>query len=99
MTVELRPEADDEFAAEIDYFEAAEPGLGKRFYNEVIRMFDWIAANPTLPRMRKGYRRVNLRVFRFYIAYVQELDLIWVLAIAHWNRKPGYWRKRLGDSH
>lgn len=51
-----------------------------------------------MPRLRRNYRRVNLRVFPFYVAYVAENDLIWVLAVAHGYRKPGYWSDRMkGD--
>jgi len=35
----------------------------------------WIAANPTLPRLRPvDYRRVNLKVFPYYIAYALRDD-------------------------
>jgi hypothetical protein len=37
---------------------------------------------------------VNLKVFPFYIAYVVEGDLVWVLAVAHNKMRPGYWMKR-----
>ena len=94
MRVELHPAADDEFAAHVDFFERRETGLGLRFYQEVIGVLDWIATNPMLPRERKGHRRVNLKVFPFYIAYVVEGDLVWVLAVARGSRRPGYWASR-----
>lgn len=95
MRVELHPEADAEFAAQIEYFEIKEPGLGTRFYEEVFDYLDWIATNPVVARLRKNYRRVNLKVFPFYVAYVIEDDLIWVLAVAHANKLPGYWTHRM----
>ena len=95
MRVELHPEADAEFAAQVEYYEDAQPGLGRRFYRQVIGCLDWIAANPTLPRLRKNYRRVNLKVFPFHIAYVAEADLVWVLAVAHGPRRPDYWKNRV----
>ena len=96
MRVELHPEADAEFAAQIEYYEREEAGLGARFYREVMASLDWMAQNPKVPRLRRTYRRVNLRVFRFYIAYVVEGDVVWVLAVAHGSKRPGYWRGRLG---
>jgi len=42
VTVEFHPDADAEFAVEVDYFEAAEPGLGQRFYNEVMGGSGWV---------------------------------------------------------
>ena len=95
MRVELHPEADAEFAAQVEYYEDEQPGLGRRFYREVIGCLDRIAANPTLPRLRKDHLRVNLKVFPFYVAYVVQGDEVWVLAIAHGYRRPGYWRKRI----
>ena len=95
MRIELHPGADAEFAAQVRYYEDEQSGLGRRFYDEVIRYLNWIAANPTLPRLRKDHRRVNLKVFPFYLAYVVEGDLVWVLAVACGYRRPGYWKRRL----
>jgi hypothetical protein len=95
LRTELHPEADAEFAAQIEYYEDRERGLGERFYREVMERLDWIAANPTVPRVRKDHRRVNLKVFPFYIGYAIDGDLIRVLAIAPGRKRPGYWRKRL----
>ena len=95
MRIELHPKAEAELASQVAYYEEQQPGLGQRFYREVIDCLDWVSVNPTLPRLRKSYRRVNLKVFPFYIAYVVERDLVWVVAIAHGNRKPGYWAKRI----
>ena len=94
MRVELHPDAQTEFAAQVEYYDDQQSGLEERFYREVIASLDWIADNSTLPRLRRFYRRVNLKVFPFYVAYVIEGDLIWVLAIANSQRKPGYWRRR-----
>jgi toxin ParE1/3/4 len=94
VRVELHPDADAEFADQVDYYESKEAGLGQRFYREVIGYLDWIAKNPMVPRLRKNYRRVNFKAFPFYVAYVVEGDLLWVLAIASAYRRPGYWRKR-----
>ncbi len=98
MRIELHPEADAEFAAQVEYYEGKQPRLGQTFYREVIGCLNWVAAHPTLPRLRKDHRRVNLKVFPFYVAYVVEGDLVWVLAVAHSYRRPGYWRDRLAGA-
>ena len=98
MRVELHPEADVEFAAQIEYYETQQAGLGQRFYHEVIKCLELIAECPTLPRLRKNYRRVNLKIFPFYVAYAIHEDLIWVLAVAHSQRRPGYWKSRMQQS-
>ena len=94
MRIELHPEADAEFAAQVECYEGKERDLGVRFYREVMTSLDWIAENPLLPRLRKSYRRVNLKVFPFYVAYVLEEELVWVLAVAHSKKRPGYWMRR-----
>jgi ParE toxin of type II toxin-antitoxin system, parDE len=94
VRVELHPEADAEFAAQVEYYESRETGLGVRFYREVTAFLDWIAEHPLLPRLRKTYRRVNLKIFPFYIAYFVERDLAWALAVAHAGKRPGYWMRR-----
>lgn len=83
MRIELHPGADAEFAAKVEYYESRQSGLGQRFYREVIGCLDWIVQHPTLPRLRSDHRRVNLKVFPFYVAYAAEGDLVWVLAVAH----------------
>ena len=98
MKIELHPGADAEFEAQVEYYDDQQPGLGERFYREVIATLDWLVENPTLPSRRKNYRRVNLQVFPFYIAYVVEGTLIRVLAVAHSRRRPRYWIKRMKKS-
>lgn len=95
MRIELHPEADAEFAAQVEYYENRQAGLGQRFYRVVIGCFDRIAEHPTLPRLRRDHRRVNLKVFPFYVAYAVEGEMVWVLAVAHGYRRPGYWKNRL----
>jgi len=41
-----------------------------------------------------GYRRVNLRIFPYYIAYIIRSNGLWILAIAHTHRRPEYWIER-----
>jgi hypothetical protein len=43
---------------------------------------------------RGGYRRVNLRTFPYYIAYIVHENTLWILAVAHSHRKPEYWIER-----
>ncbi len=51
--------------------------------------------NAKVPRLRAGnYRRVNLSVFPFYIAYVIRGETVVLLAVAHSAREPEYWMKR-----
>ena len=97
MNIEILREAEDELNAAVAYYEEIEPGLGIRLKEEARAVIRWIGENPELPRLRaKGYRRVNLKVFQHYIAYLIWTDIIWIVAIAHSRQRPEYWLKRRG---
>jgi plasmid stabilization system protein ParE len=92
----LLDEAEKEFWASVDYYEKQEPGLGVRFKLEVDQFIAKIQADPMQPRLRREcYRRVNLSVFRHYIAYVIRVDLVFVVAICHAHRRPEFWIQRI----
>ncbi|MGA3182626.1 MAG: type II toxin-antitoxin system RelE/ParE family toxin [Verrucomicrobiota bacterium] len=89
-------QAEEEFSQSAAYYESKEPGLGIRFRNEVAAVVDWILEHPEIPRLRRrGYRRVNLRVFSHYVAYVIRGDAIWIVAIAHAHQRPEFWIRRI----
>jgi toxin ParE1/3/4 len=95
MKIEILRAAEEELNEAIVHYEEVEPGLGIRLKEEVRAVIQWIGSNPEIPRLRlKGYRRVNLKVFRYYIPYFIWNDAVWILAVAHGSRRPAYWIKR-----
>jgi plasmid stabilization system protein ParE len=95
MIVEFLPEARSELIHAVEYYEGELPGLSQRFWSEVDQHINWIAENPEVPQVRaSGYRRVNLRVFPYYIAYIVRGPIIWILSIAHGHSLPEYWIDR-----
>ncbi|MGO8698114.1 MAG: type II toxin-antitoxin system RelE/ParE family toxin [Limisphaerales bacterium] len=95
MKTEFLDEARQEFLQALSFLESQQAGLGQRFKDEVDRNVLWIASHPDVLRVRPGgYRRMNLRIFPYYIAYLIRGDTIWVLAVAHGHRKPDYWVRR-----
>jgi len=79
----------------VDYYEDKQAGLGSKLLEEVKLHIQWINKNPQIPRLRQNsYRRVNLKVFPFYIPYLIRGITIWVLAIANSHRSPEYWINR-----
>ena len=96
MNLRILDEAAAELADAIDRYEFIESGLGIRLKQEMRAAVAWIAAHTELPRVRTlGYRRVNLKIFPYYLAYMILDDTIWVLAVAHAARRPEYWINRL----
>lgn len=92
----FHPQADDEFAEAVASYAGKVPGLGDRFYDTVLRLVAEIEAAPQLQRpWRHGTRRHFNREFPYALIYVERPDRVIVLAVAHFKRRPDYWRERL----
>jgi hypothetical protein len=79
----------------VTYYEEQQRGLGLRLKAEINETINWIMENPEMSRIREGgYRRVNLKVFPYYIAYIVRNEVLWILAIVHSHREPDYWISR-----
>ena len=92
MNLIVLPQASKELQDAVEFYEEEQAGLGERLWNELDCHLRWIAENPTLPRLRLGdYRRVNLEVFPYYIAYAIRGDAVVILAISHAARMPEHW--------
>ena len=100
MIIRFVEEAQSEFLETISGYEAARGGLGRRFKDEVDRCVRWIGDHPELYQLRPGsYRRINHRVFPYYLPFGVRGQTLWVLAVAHGSRRPRYWisrRNKLG---
>jgi len=95
MTLGLLAEAAEELYEAAAYYDEQQPGLGRRLEEEFHQYIAWILQNPDVPRLRrKKYRRVNLNIFPYYIAYVIREQEIRVIAFAHGHRRPEYWIER-----
>ena len=95
MKLQILKDAEEELDEAVDYYEKRAAELGTRFKHEARRVIQWIGEHPEVPRLRpKGYRRVNLKVFPYYIAYFIWSDTVWILAVAHGRKRPEYWIKR-----
>jgi toxin ParE1/3/4 len=47
------------------------------------------------PKYLYGTRRFVMQRFPFSIVYLDDLDLVTIVAVAHSKRKPGYWKNRV----
>ncbi len=95
MPVVLRDEAQQEFNAAFDWYEAKRPGLGVEFAAEVQKVFDRIAGNPkmhgiVLSDIRKGV----VRRFPYCVFYRPHPDRVEVIAVFHTSRDPSVWQGR-----
>lgn len=105
MTKPIRFE--DEASAELReaaiWYEHERNGVGERLLADVDALVQRVAMFPEAGARMPGVatelsvRRVLLRRYPYYVAYVETATDIRVVAVAHTSRRPGYWLDRLED--
>jgi plasmid stabilization system protein ParE len=97
MNYEFHPDAEQEFIEEAAYYESEVPGLGSRFTDEVDRVIELLRENPKSGApVDEHLRHFVLRRFPHSIVYAVLSKTLFIVAVAHGSRKPGYWRSRTG---
>ncbi|MES1941661.1 plasmid stabilization system [Salinisphaera sp. T5B8] len=100
MNVKLHPGAEDEFVAQVDFYESRQPGLGERFARAIYATFERLIENPGLGKPAgERMRQLSLQQFPHSVIYQHGQHGLFVLAIAHQKRRSGYWRNRSSDEH
>lgn len=93
--VEFHPDAADEANDAVDYYEGIRAGLGDDFRVELEAALARIQQNPQMYAAESGSVRVcPLHRFPYSIDYEELADRIWVAAVGHQKRRPGYWTRR-----
>jgi toxin ParE1/3/4 len=95
----LHTQAEAELQDSVNFYrENGGEELTTKFKSEVAEGFEIIALYPyqhaPMPEI-DGVRKFRLRNFPFSILYVPLQRKIWVIAIAHGSRHPGFWMERL----
>ncbi len=90
--------ASAELTEAVRWYEARRPGWGGKLFDAVTRAIEQILEYPEIGTPRKGRlpsREWRVTGFPYKVAYrVREHD-IYIVAIAHTSRKPGYWKNRV----
>ena len=97
--LKLHSEAQAELQESVTFYrERGGNNLAERFKHHVEAAFEAIVANPgrfpparDLPEVQK----LRMKHFPFALLYVRRPDHIWIVAVAHGSRKPGYWKDRV----
>jgi len=96
MKYEFHPEAEQEFLAGAARYESDVTGLGERFGEEIYRVIQLLLDNPELgARLDPELRHFVLRRFPFSVVYAVTSELLYIVAVAHGSREPGYWQSRV----
>lgn len=93
--VRFLEEAQDELLEQISYYKEHQKGLGDRFRESVEAATTLASAHPKLGSPWKlRTRRVFPKGFPFSLVYRLEATELVIFAVAHFRRRPTYWRSR-----
>ena len=91
----FHPEAREEMSESFYFYEARLDGLGMRFLSAVEQTVQRISTHPDAGAPLAGeFRKRTVPGFPYNIIYRVWEDYIYLVAVAHHSRRPGYWRQR-----
>ena len=92
----FHPGAIEEYEEAAKYYAAISSKLGWQFYDEIEHLIVQARRQPErFFRFSPPAQRVLARKFPYSVVYLNEADSIWIVAVMHAKRRPGYWRVRL----
>jgi hypothetical protein len=92
---DFHPDAAEEAREAAAYYESMRPGLGADFRVELDAALVRLRDNPELYAAESGAIRVcPLHRFPYLVFYEDLPDRVWVSAVGHARRRPGYWARR-----
>ena len=99
MKADFHPAASDEVVETTAYYEDKVPGLGDGFIAEVERVIEVLCDQPNIGQsVGEAFRRILLSRYPYSLIYSIESERIWIVAVAHHRRRPGYWQDRIDRS-
>ena len=91
----FHPDVALEVKSSYDWYEKQAQGLGEDYLSELESAYETIVELPnTWPKFHRDFRRFLLGKFPFSVIYRSSGNSIYVLAVMHNHRKPGYWQSR-----
>jgi len=97
MRASFHPAAAAEVERAQAWYEERSVFAAAGFLQELTRAVQRIRVGPERhPPAEFGTRRIVLEQYPFSIFYVVRRDEIFIIAVAHHRRRPGYWSDRTG---
>ena len=91
----FHPDIEYEVKASYDWYQSQAIGLGEDFLNELENAYQTIVELPDAwPKFQVSFRRFLLSKFPFSVIYSFNQKTIFVVAVMHNSRRPGYWDER-----
>src|SRR5437667_8711616 len=98
MNVHVLAVAQHEVEEASDYYEQQREGLGHEFILAFEKTLEDIELFPGLgSKIEANCRRRRLKKFPYGVVFRVYEGAIYVLAVMHMRRKPGYWKRRLKE--
>lgn len=95
LEIEFHPDVAKEIKSSYQWYQNKAEGLGEDFLSELETGYQAIRELPnTWPKFERGFRRFLLSKFPFSIIYQSNEEVVFIVAIMHNSREPGYWIKR-----
>jgi len=93
----FHPEALEEYDDGLAHYAGVEDDLARRFRVAVVEARERVRAAPKLYAEDDdtGCRAAPVHGFPYVLHYLELDEFIWVIAVAHNRRRPGYWLDRL----
>lgn len=96
MKFSFHPEAKFELTEVVEFYQTKEINLGVEFLEEIFGTIARIIEFPqAFPNFSKNTRKCLINRFPFAVIYQIRQKEIFILAITHLSRKPGYWKERI----
>ena len=86
--------ASAEFADAVRWYEQRRTGLGGEFFDAVTHAIELLRTRPEIGTAAVRTRSWLLTRFPYRLIYRVRDDDIYIVAIAHTSRRPGYWKNR-----
>jgi toxin ParE1/3/4 len=92
----FHPEAREDFRDAIRWYRTQSTIASVEFRKTVSGAIRDVARSPQLwPKYLHGTRRFVIHRFPFSVVYLDDPEILTIIALAHSKRKPGYWKHRV----
>lgn len=91
---DVHPEAAAELEEIVEFYEDAAPGLGEAAFQDYVRTLAAVLKHPGIGHPYFGVQRFLFSDFPFSLVYRVREGRVQILAVAHFRRRPGYWKQR-----
>lgn len=98
----VHPEAEQEADDAAKWYAARSPNLGIEFARQYALAVEWISDNPRMfplaedaPSGVECRNMIRLGRFPYRVVYAIIENSLFIIAVAHTSRRPGYWQDRV----